>query len=159
MIFVSYSWKDHAVARELEAQLRERELEVWIDYRDLQVDEDILPQLDTAIRRCGVFVSVGPRNRTRSAWMKAELALAFVYAKAVVHFTTDSRTREGFDLRMQYFYSVIKSLIGPVTLPTCLDNVRERVQLPTPSRADIEMTQAIVAVARPLGKGADQDEA
>ena len=94
MIFLSYSWRDKAVAHKIEARLREVGFPVWIDYRELHPDHDILRQLDAAIFRCRVFAFIEGRDSRRSVWMKKELLIAQTYNKNVLRIATEAPTIE-----------------------------------------------------------------
>ena len=112
MIFLSYSWKDQGVAHQIEADLREIGFSVWIDYRELRPDYDILSQLDAAIFRCSVFAFVEGRNRGRSVWMKRELLIAQAYNKVVVRVAAEAPT-VGLKIKEAWIGS-FASLISPI---------------------------------------------
>jgi hypothetical protein len=91
MIFLSYTWPDRGLAHELDRQFRLAGLQVWIDYRNLDANSDLLRQLDEAIRGAEMFVSVSHHARATSSWMSVELAIARAYEKAVHSFVADER--------------------------------------------------------------------
>lgn len=84
MIFLSYSWKDQAAAHSLDAILRGRGLDVWIDFRDLDLRLDIANQLEAAIRRCSLFLAFQPRKRRSTPWTMAELLMAIEHGRPIV---------------------------------------------------------------------------
>lgn len=86
MIFLSYTWRDQAIAHEVDVLLRLAGFDVWIDHRNLQPDADILGQLDQAIRRCEIFVTVKPGSQVGSPWMRTELSIARAYGKVILPF-------------------------------------------------------------------------
>jgi hypothetical protein len=90
VIFLSYNWRDQAIAHEVDVLLRQADFDVWIDYRNLQPDEDILTQLDQAIRRCRVFVTVKSGSQDGSRWMRTELSIALTYGKAILPLRADA---------------------------------------------------------------------
>jgi TIR domain len=90
MIFLSYNWRDQAIAHEVDVLLRRSDFDVWIDYRNLQSDEDIITQLDQAIQRCSVFVMVKSGRQNGSRWMRTELSIALAYGKAVLPLRADA---------------------------------------------------------------------
>jgi hypothetical protein len=117
MIFLSYSWKDQPVAHGIEARLREAGLEVWIDYRDLRPDRDILWQLDTAIFHCSMFVSIERPDNQQSAWMRKELLIARAYKKNIMHITSELLLLVGFNRQIGSSASIItKSARKPLHL-------------------------------------------
>jgi hypothetical protein len=83
MIFLSYSWKDQAVAHEIDVMLRSRCCDVWIDFRELDPESDITQQLDAAIRDCSLFLAVRPVHRESSPWMAAESLMARRHHKPI----------------------------------------------------------------------------
>jgi hypothetical protein len=90
LIFLSYNWRDQAIAHEVDVLLRQADFDVWIDIRNLQPDVDILRQLDQAIQRCSVFVTVKPGSQNGSRWMRTELSIARAYGKATLSIRADS---------------------------------------------------------------------
>jgi TIR domain len=90
VIFLSYNWRDQAIAHEVDILLRQVDFNVWIDYRDLRPDADILKQLDQAIQRCSVFLTVQPGSRNGSRWMRTELSIALAYGKTILPFRADA---------------------------------------------------------------------
>jgi TIR domain len=90
VIFLSYNWRDQAIAHEVDTLLRQADFNVWIDYHDLRADADILKQLDQAIQRCSVFVTVQPDSRHGSRWMRTELSIARAYGKTILPFRADA---------------------------------------------------------------------
>jgi hypothetical protein len=90
VIFLSYNWRDQAIAHEVDILLRQSDFDVWIDVRDLQPDADILTQLDQAIQRCSVFITVQPGGRNGSRWMRTELSIARAYGKTILPIRADA---------------------------------------------------------------------
>ncbi len=95
MIFLSYTWRDQAIAHEIDVQLRRAGVEVWIDHRNLQPDAGILGQLDQAIRRCGIFVTVKADSQVGSPWMRTELSIARAYGKTILRLIANPRSLAG----------------------------------------------------------------
>ena len=92
MIFLSYSWKDQAAAHSLDSILRGHGLDVWIDFRDLNLRLDIANQLETAIRCCSLFVAFHPPKKQNTPWTMAELTMATEYARPIVRLSANSVT-------------------------------------------------------------------
>jgi hypothetical protein len=84
VIFLSYSWKDQAAAHAIDDRLRGQGFDVWIDFRQLNVESDITYQLDAAIRHCSLFVAIRPTNNDSSPWMAAEFLMAWKYFKPIL---------------------------------------------------------------------------
>ena len=89
MIFLSYTWRDQAIAHELDIQLRLAGFEVWIDHRNLRPDADILGQLAQAIQNCGIFIIVKADSHVGSPWMRTELSIARSYRRTILQFIAD----------------------------------------------------------------------
>ena len=76
MIFVSYSTRDSRFAHLLVDELERGGAEVWIDYRKLFREEDIVGQLCNAIDACQVVVFLDSANSKASDWVNLERRLA-----------------------------------------------------------------------------------
>ena len=139
MIFLSYNWRDQAIAHEVDVLLRQADFDVWIDYRNLQPDEDILTQLDRAIRRCSVFVTVKPGSQNGSRWMRTELSIALAYGKAILPLRADALHLAGQAEAVSRAITAIlaqRSLLDSERLPvTSSDPLRD----PSP-RGTLEMS-------------------
>jgi len=95
VIFLSYNWRDQAVAHDVDVQLRLAGFEVWIDHRNLRPDADILGQLDKAIRRCEIFVTMEANSQVQSPWMRTELSIARAYGKTILRFIDNPQAFAG----------------------------------------------------------------
>jgi hypothetical protein len=89
LIFLSYTWRHRPAALELDAWLRLAGFKVWIDHRNLRLEEDILFQLDHAIRDCDLFVPMTPRRHAGTPWMRTELGIARAYRKAILPYVAE----------------------------------------------------------------------
>lgn len=98
MIFLSYSWKDQAAAHKLDAVLRGHGLDVWIDFRELDLRRDITNQLERAIRGCSLFLAFQPPHRQDSPWMTAELLIANEQARPILQVTTGLTALDQIDI-------------------------------------------------------------
>ena len=74
--FISYSHKDNAVADFIAAELRNRNVDVFVDYQRLQAGE-FMSQLGQEIERKEYFIVVVSPNSVSSKWVKAEVGWAF----------------------------------------------------------------------------------
>ena len=128
MIFLSYNWRDQAIAHEVDVLLRKADFDVWIDYRNLQPDEDILTQLDQAIRRCCVFVTVKPGSQNGSRWMRTELSIALAYGKAILRLRGDALHLAG------QVEAVSRAITAIVAQRSLLDSERFAFQSSDPLR-------------------------
>jgi hypothetical protein len=84
VIFLSYSWRDQALAHEVDRRLRAAGHPVWIDCRDLRPGGDILEQLTDAISRCNILVSIPPAAQRETPWTRVEQMIARERGKVIV---------------------------------------------------------------------------
>jgi len=75
-IFISYSTGDRDVVEIIGGHILSFGGRSWVDYKDLRLDRDILPQISNGISASDVFLVVGKKSLSRSSWMKIEFSLA-----------------------------------------------------------------------------------
>jgi hypothetical protein len=121
MIFLSYTWREQSIAREVDARLRLEGLAVWIDFRDLRSDENILDQLDSAILRSNLFVVVRPSGHAGSRWMRTELSIARAYRKAILPFRSE----------MSAFVGQVKTMTQREVTAGCVGSFFRKIDRPT----------------------------
>lgn len=83
MIFISYSWVDLMFARSIARLLKEEGHQVWIDYKSLNLDEPLAPQIALAIRTADVFIFISSPHAYSSRWVQFELFLAQIWCKSI----------------------------------------------------------------------------
>lgn len=82
--FVSYSRKDSDFVDQIEADLRAREFEVWVDRRELEAGQDWTDQLQIAIDGCmGVLLIMSP-DALESEFVRMEYRYALSQKKRVL---------------------------------------------------------------------------
>ena len=81
--FISYSRKDKAVADFIAAELRNRNVDVFVDYQNLRTG-NFMSQLGQEIERKEYFIVVVSPNSVSSKWVKAEVGWAFVSEKIII---------------------------------------------------------------------------
>jgi hypothetical protein len=84
MIFLSYSWQYAGSARWLDDQLRRQGHPVWIDFRDLNTQEDLHVEIAKAVKRCSLFLMVRRADFRPTPWMEIERQIATRYQKPIV---------------------------------------------------------------------------
>lgn len=145
-IFISYSTKDSAYARQIATALRDKGFNVWIDERRLRSSEDWWRSIVLSIRSCAAFIVIMSSASDTSRWVQREVTLADKYEKPIfpllLEGTTDTPNWEIF-VRTQYedvrnrqmptelFYTSLES--HAVRQPVKGHNLtREDVQATTP---------------------------
>lgn len=81
--FISYSRKDKAVADFIAAELRNRNVDVFVDYQNLRTG-NFMSQLGQEIKRREYFIVVVSPDSVLSDWVKAEVTSAFVNEKIII---------------------------------------------------------------------------
>jgi len=99
-IFISYSWEDKEIARKIEKELKDYNIEIWIDYSNTRAG-DILPdRISKALESCNTLLLLWSKNSINSYWVKIEYTNAIALKKRI-----------------------IPCIIGNVKLPNILSNV------------------------------------
>lgn len=83
-VFISYSSKDSAIARDICKYLKEKNIKYWIAPQSLFAGEDYPSQIVEAIRNCSVFVLLASHSTNISNHVKNEVASAFDAGKPLV---------------------------------------------------------------------------
>jgi hypothetical protein len=83
LIFVSYSWMDSDFARNVVSSLEKQGYDVWIDYKNLNINESIAFQIKTAIIYSDVILLIDSQYSASSSWVKFEIELANLLGKSV----------------------------------------------------------------------------
>ena len=81
MIFISYCWHDSDFVRPYAQMLESLGHELWIDYKRLELDLEIEPQLASAIRKADTFLLIDSDKSRASDWVQFELELARLLRK------------------------------------------------------------------------------
>lgn len=81
--FISYSRKDQAVADFIAAELRNRDVDVFVDYQNLRTG-NFMSQLGQEIERRKYFIVVVSPDSVLSDWVEAEVTSAFVNKKIII---------------------------------------------------------------------------
>jgi hypothetical protein len=92
-IFISYSRTDSAFVDRLEADLRARDFQTWVDRRRLEGGQDWADSIQRALERCEVMLVILSPDSIASEWVKKELSFAQTAGKRIipVHFRAVSQ--------------------------------------------------------------------
>ncbi len=88
-IFVSYSRKDIAFARILHQELDARDLETWIDWKDIPPSADWLAEVYQAIEAADAFVFLVSSTSIESEVCSKEIAHAIEHHKRLIPIVLD----------------------------------------------------------------------
>ena len=76
-VFISYSWKDKAIAQKITDDLRARGIRVWIDTSELLPGDSLIQKISKGISDSEFIVMILSRNSQKSQWAQRELEIAF----------------------------------------------------------------------------------
>lgn len=79
MIFISYSKKDIQIANEIVDLLKSLGFEYWIDYVELDLNQNVEKQLELAIKNAEYFILISTENSSNSVWVDIEYRFAKKY--------------------------------------------------------------------------------
>lgn len=76
-VFVSHSSKDREFALRLEASLEARDIQAWLDLRNLEGGEDFDKKIEAVILHCTCLLVILSPDAVESRWVRSEIHLAF----------------------------------------------------------------------------------
>jgi POT family proton-dependent oligopeptide transporter len=83
-VFISHSWKDKALVRDLEAKLRDAGAEVWVDHRDVNVGDNLPAEISNALRWCNTLLLIWSVSSAESYWVEIEWTNALSLRKKII---------------------------------------------------------------------------
>ena len=125
-VFVSYSSKDVAVARDVCAFLEERGLRCWIAPRNIVPGREYGENISDAILRCKCLCLIFSSNSNESPHVASEIALAFDHRVNILPLRIESvQMNDDMGYRLNRFHQV-SALGGDVRnlLPDLPDQIR-----------------------------------
>ena len=75
-VFVCYARRDEAATIKVVAALRSRGVPVWMDLRDVVVEKDVWPQIQSGLQNCCALLWVSAAHTALTRWTALELSLA-----------------------------------------------------------------------------------
>ncbi|QPC80919.1 toll/interleukin-1 receptor domain-containing protein [Phototrophicus methaneseepsis] len=75
-MFISYSRKDSTCVNQVVDELNKSDFETWFDKASLEITQDWLDRIESAIKASGVFVLFWSKNASESDYVKHELSFA-----------------------------------------------------------------------------------
>ncbi len=79
MIFISYSWKYKEKTQKFIELLRENGKEVWVDNERLDLSLPLEEQIESAIKKCEIFIQLCSKKYPKTNWMDFEYKIAKNY--------------------------------------------------------------------------------
>lgn len=76
-VFISHSSKDREFALRLEASLEARDIQAWLDLRNLEGGEDFDKKIEAVILRCTCLLVILSPDAVVSRWVRSEYQFAF----------------------------------------------------------------------------------
>lgn len=77
-IFISHSSKDKPFVRQLVNDLRSRNIDVWVDERELKVGDSIVKGISEGLNEADYLIVVLSKSSASSRWVQAELNTAIM---------------------------------------------------------------------------------
>lgn len=104
-IFLSYSFKDRPWVQAFAETLEQEGIEVWFDYHEISLGEDIREQIQEALRASSTLVVLLSSNSVQSPWIYFELGAAVADKKRIIPVVIDEVGHERLPLPlMKYQY-------------------------------------------------------
>ena len=88
-VFISYSSKDRAIVAEIVTKLEAREIDYWIDSRNIEPGRQYANEIVTAIENSDIFLLILSKNSNDSRDVANELGTAFRKCKRIIPFKLD----------------------------------------------------------------------
>lgn len=73
-VFISYSHKDKKFVNHLTNKLREHNVEVWLDSKEISIGSNIAERIKDGISKVDFFILILSKNSTESKWVNYELS-------------------------------------------------------------------------------------
>ena len=76
-VFISYSYRDKAIAHRIAEDLSTRDIPVWIDEREIKIGESIVQKIDEGLKKASYVLALLSEHSIASHWVQKELSLAY----------------------------------------------------------------------------------
>jgi hypothetical protein len=94
-IFISYSRKDAAVMRQLEARLKAVGAEVWVDHAGIRSGDNLPKRISDALEWCNVLLLLWSASSKASKWVEDEWTNAHSLGRRIIPCVLDGVPRPG----------------------------------------------------------------
>lgn len=83
-VFISYAWKNQAVARQLQRDLQRDGVEVFVDYQQMLPGQSLPKRINDALKWCNTLVLVWSADSIESYWVTLEWENALALKKQII---------------------------------------------------------------------------
>jgi hypothetical protein len=83
-IFISHSWTNKPLVRQLEDKLRDASAEVWVDHNGIRGGDNLPDEIGKALEWCNILVLVWSKDASDSYWVKLEYTNAVSLQKKII---------------------------------------------------------------------------
>jgi hypothetical protein len=83
-IFVSHSWDDKPLVRDLESRLREAGAEVWVDHAKVRGGDNLPKRISDALDWCDTLLLLWSKAAAESKWVEKEWTCAISLERTVI---------------------------------------------------------------------------
>jgi DNA-binding response OmpR family regulator len=75
-VFISYNWKDKAIARKFADKLKDNNIAVWIDEGEIKLGDSLIQKIKDGLDQVRYVLALISENSIESGWVKRELEIA-----------------------------------------------------------------------------------
>jgi hypothetical protein len=83
-VFVSHSWDDKPLVRDLESRLREAGAEVWVDHAKVRGGDNLPKRISDALDWCDTLLLLWSKAASQSKWVEKEWSCAISLERTVI---------------------------------------------------------------------------
>ncbi|GEM_PF-1794743 len=83
-IFISHAWKNKALVRRLEKDLKAAGAEVWVDHSGIRGGDNLPERINDALAWCNTLLLIWSNAASKSRWVKLEWTNAISLDKAII---------------------------------------------------------------------------
>jgi hypothetical protein len=74
--FVSHSTLDNDLVKQIVSVFDEYEIKVWVDYEQVKKGDELIREINNALKDSNYFLLVWTQNADKSSWVQKEMAAA-----------------------------------------------------------------------------------
>ena len=83
-VFISHSWEDNDISRQIAKNIRRDGAEIWIDYSRIIGGDKLPEKIGEALKWCDTLVLIWSKSASESDWVKEEWTNAFSLKKRII---------------------------------------------------------------------------
>lgn len=92
-VFISHSWEDNEIARNLAQQLKQDGAEIWIDYARISGGDSLSDRISEALEWCDILILIWSKAASESYYVKLEWQSALDLQKKIIPCIVDDTNR------------------------------------------------------------------